>query len=75
MNSSTLLINVEELVRRSDIAEGFLLALARHITAGVYVNDAEEGLIADIEKWIEQLAPYRPEYRHQATGESKRMLT
>jgi len=61
---------VEKLVRRSGIAEGFVLVSAMHITAGVYVNDAEEGLIADIEEWLEGLAPYRPDYRHHATGES-----
>lgn len=61
---------VEDLVRRSSIAEGFVLVSAMHITAGVYVNDAEEGLIADIEEWLEQLAPYRADYRHHATGES-----
>ena len=61
---------VEELVRRSGIVEGFVLVSAMHITAGVYVNDAESGLIADIEEWLEHLAPYRPGYRHHATGES-----
>jgi secondary thiamine-phosphate synthase enzyme len=61
---------VEQLVRRSGIAEGFVLVSAMHITAGVYVNDAEEGLIADIEEWLEHLAPYRADYRHHATGES-----
>jgi secondary thiamine-phosphate synthase enzyme len=61
---------VEDLVQRSGIAEGFVLVSAMHITAGVYVNDAEAGLIADIADWLEQLAPYRPDYRHHATGES-----
>ena len=61
---------VEELVQRSGIAEGFVLVSAMHITAGVYVNDAESGLIADIEEWLEHLAPFRPGYRHHATGES-----
>jgi secondary thiamine-phosphate synthase enzyme len=61
---------VEEMVRNSGIAEGFVLVSAMHITAGVYVNDAESGLIADIEEWLEQLAPYRPDYRHHRTGES-----
>lgn len=61
---------VEDLVRRSGIVEGFVLVSAMHITAGVYVNDAEAGLIADIEEWLEHLAPYRPDYRHHATGES-----
>ncbi len=61
---------VEDFVSRSDITDGFVLVSAMHITAGVYVNDAETGLIADIEEWLEQLAPYRPDYRHHATGES-----
>ncbi len=61
---------VEGLVHRSGITEGFVLVSAMHITAGVYVNDAEAGLIADIEEWLEQLAPYRPDYRHHAIGES-----
>lgn len=61
---------VEEVVRKSGISEGFVLVSAMHITAGVYVNDAESGLIADIEEWLEQLAPYRKDYRHHRTGES-----
>jgi len=61
---------VEDLVRRSGIAEGFVLVSAMHITAGVYVNDAEDGLIADIEEWLEQLAPFRQDYRHHRTGET-----
>ncbi len=62
--------NVQDLVTRSSITDGFVLVSAMHITAGVYVNDAEEGLIADIEEWLEQLAPYRSDYRHHNTGES-----
>ena len=62
--------NVEDFVRASGIGEGFVLVSAMHITAGVYVNDAEKGLIADIEEWLEHLAPYRPDYKHHATGES-----
>ena len=61
---------VEELVERSGIAEGFALVSAMHITAGVYVNDAEPGLISDIDDWVEKLAPYRPDYKHHATGET-----
>ncbi len=61
---------VEEIVRKSGISEGFVLVSAMHITAGVYVNDAESGLIADIEEWLEQLAPFRKDYRHHQTGES-----
>jgi len=61
---------VEDFVGRSGIGEGFVLVSAMHITAGVYVNDAESGLIADIEEWLEKLAPYRQDYRHHATGET-----
>ncbi len=59
-----------EVVNKSGIAEGLVLVSAMHITAGVYVNDAEEGLIQDIEEWLEKLAPYRPDYQHHGTGES-----
>ena len=62
--------NVEEVVRKSGIQEGYVLVSAMHITAGVYVNDAESGLIADIEEWLEQIAPFRPDYRHHRTGET-----
>ena len=61
---------VDGLVRRSGITEGFILVSAMHITAGVYVNDAESGLIADIDEWLEGLAPYRADYRHHNTGET-----
>ena len=57
-------------MKRSGIADGFALVSAMHITAGVYVNDAEEGIIRDIEEWAERLAPYRRDYRHHATGET-----
>lgn len=61
---------VAEVVRASGIAEGMVLVSAMHITAGVYVNDAEEGLIADIDEWLERLAPFREDYRHHRTGET-----
>lgn len=61
---------VDDIVSRSGIQEGFVLVSAMHITAGVYVNDAESGLITDIEEWLEKLAPYRSDYRHHATGET-----
>ena len=56
-------------VRKSGINEGFVLVSAMHITASVYVNDAEEGLIQDIDEWLEGLAPYGKDYRHHRTGE------
>lgn len=57
---------VEEFVRRSGIREGLCLVSPMHLTAAVYVNDAEPGLIADIDDWLERLAPHEPvsRYRH-----------
>jgi secondary thiamine-phosphate synthase enzyme len=59
----------EAILEKSRIKEGLMLVSAMHITAGVYVNDAEDGLIADIEEWLERLAP-RGDYRHHRTGET-----
>jgi secondary thiamine-phosphate synthase enzyme len=61
---------VEKALEKSQIKEGLILVSAMHITAGVYVNDAESGLITDIEEWLERLAPFRRDYRHHRTGES-----
>lgn len=62
--------DVEQVVRKSGVREGMVLVSAMHITAGVYVNDAESGLIADIDEWLEGLAPFRQDYRHHQTGET-----
>ncbi|MHB9024507.1 MAG: secondary thiamine-phosphate synthase enzyme YjbQ [Armatimonadota bacterium] len=60
---------VEEIVYKSGIREGMVLVSAMHITAAIYVNDNESGLIQDIDDWLEQLAPVNPNYRHHRTGE------
>jgi len=60
---------VEKVLQKSQIKEGMVLVSAMHITAGVYVNDAEQGLIQDIDDWLEKLAPFNPSYRHHRTGE------
>ena len=60
---------VEAAVNKSGVREGLALVSAMHITAGVYVNDNEPGLINDIDQWLETLAPFRPDYRHHETGE------
>ena len=60
---------VEGIVRNAGIKDGMVLVSAMHITAGVYVNDNEEGLIEDIDQWLEKLAPFRREYQHHQTGE------
>ena len=61
---------VEDELAQSLIQEGFVLVSAMHITAGVFVNDDEPGILADIDAWLERLAPFRPDYRHHRTGET-----
>jgi secondary thiamine-phosphate synthase enzyme len=62
---------VEECLRKSGVKEGLCLVNAMHITASVYINDDEAGLLADYEDWLEKLAPHEPtsHYRHNRTGE------
>ena len=60
---------VEKALQKSGIKEGMILVSAMHITAAVYVNDAESGLIQDIDEWLEKLAPFKSDYRHHRTGE------
>lgn len=61
---------VEAALKEANVREGMMLVSAMHITAGVYVNDAEDGLIQDIDEWLERLAPTGPAYRHHRTGET-----
>lgn len=67
------LVNVQALVEgvleRSGVLDGTCFVSAMHITAGIYVNDAESGLLRDISHWIEKLAPFGEEYEHHNTGE------
>lgn len=62
---------VEKALKKSGIREGLCLVNAMHITASVYINDDEVGLIRDYDDWLEQLAPHAPveHYRHNLTGE------
>ena len=62
---------VEALVGKSGVREGLCLVNAMHITASVFINDAEEGLLHDYEVWLENLAPHEPvsQYHHNRTGE------
>jgi secondary thiamine-phosphate synthase enzyme len=60
---------VDAIVKKSGVREGMVLVSAMHITAGVYVNDDESGLIEDIDKWLEGLAPFQQNYKHHQTGE------
>ena len=60
---------VEQVVRRSGVKDGLCFVSPMHITAAVYVNDLESGLIEDIGKWLEELAPAKPDYKHHQPGE------
>ena len=61
--------DVSRVLKKSGIKEGMVLVSAMHITAGVYINDAESGLIRDIEEWLQKLAPEGPDYYHHRSGE------
>lgn len=63
--------DVQELVEESGVQEGLCLVNAMHITASVYINDDEPGLLQDYDDWLEALAPHAPtdHYRHNRTGE------
>ena len=61
---------VEQIVKRSGVQEGLVLVNPMHITASVYINDDERGLIQDFDEFLEKTAPYDvKKYRHHATGE------
>jgi secondary thiamine-phosphate synthase enzyme len=60
---------VEKLVQRSGIKEGLALVNPMHITASVYINDAENGLINDYQEWLQDLVPMEKSYEHNRTGE------
>ena len=63
--------DVSKLVTKSKVQEGLCLVNAMHITASVFINDNESGLLHDYEKWLEGLAPHAPttQYDHNKTGE------
>ena len=60
---------VETAVKKSGIKEGLVLVNAMHITASVYINDDESGLIQDYDEFLEKLVPHEGDYRHNETGE------
>lgn len=60
---------VEAAVRKSGVREGLVLVNAMHITASVYINDDENGLLQDYDAFLERLAPQKATYRHNDTGE------
>jgi secondary thiamine-phosphate synthase enzyme len=62
---------VVEALKKSGIREGFCLVNSMHITSSVFINDDESGLHADLERWLEELAPHEPtsQWKHNLTGE------
>ncbi|MFQ5598763.1 MAG: secondary thiamine-phosphate synthase enzyme YjbQ [Nitrospiria bacterium] len=62
---------VQEAIYKSEVREGLCLVNAMHITASVYINDDEPGLLADYDDFLERIAPHAPisQYRHNKTGE------
>lgn len=60
---------VEAAVAKSGVKEGFVLVNAMHITASVYINDDEPGLLKDYDDFLERIAPHEADYRHNETGE------
>ncbi len=60
---------VEAAVKKSGVKEGLVLVNAMHITASVYINDDEPGLLKDYDEFLEKLAPHDARYRHNQTGE------
>ena len=61
--------SLEAILSQSGVQEGLMLVNPMHITASVYVNDAESGLYQDILDKLEELAPHGKPYKHHATGE------
>jgi secondary thiamine-phosphate synthase enzyme len=63
--------DVQQVVTDAGIQEGLCLVNAMHITASVFINDDERGLLGDWERWLEKLAPEKPydQYRHNDSGE------
>jgi secondary thiamine-phosphate synthase enzyme len=63
---------IEEAVAKSGVKEGLCLVNAMHITASVYINDDEDGLLKDYEDWLEKLAPHEPVsgYRHNVAEDN-----
>ena len=60
---------VQEACNKSGITEGMILVSAMHISAGVFVNDNERGILTDIDNMLESIAPFGPDYLHHRTGE------
>jgi len=62
-------LRITDFVLESGVQDGIVLVNPMHITASVFINDNENGLIKDFENWLEKLAPKKFNYHHHLTGE------
>ncbi len=60
---------VQKAINESGVKEGIVLINPMHITASIFINDNESGLIQDFKEWLEKLAPKEFDYHHHQTGE------
>ncbi len=60
---------VKQVVKESGIQDGLVLINPMHITASIFINDNESGLLKDFKIWLEKLAPQKFNYNHHQTGE------
>jgi secondary thiamine-phosphate synthase enzyme len=68
-----MLVNItpelDRIAKKCGVKEGLMLVSSMHITSGIWVSDNEDGLHEDLDKWLDQLAPVDPDYKHHKTGE------
>ncbi len=60
--------DIEKCLIESEISEGLILVNAMHITASVFINDYETGLLNDFERFLEKLAPEKPYSQYEHNG-------
>jgi secondary thiamine-phosphate synthase enzyme len=59
----------DRILSASGVNDGMMLVAAMHITAGIWINDNEPGIIQDADEMLDRLAPYKRDYNHHKTGE------
>src|ERR1700751_5099622 len=62
--------HVKNAAEKSGIRDGVILISSLHSNSGVFVNDAEAGLLEDVAAWLDKLAPFSEDYHHGRTSES-----
>ena len=56
--------SVRAALSKSGIRDGMILVSSLHSNAAVFLNDEEQGLLRDLEAWLDQLSPQRSDYHH-----------